>query len=68
MISKDTQDQIASVMNEAPVNKNATMDDSLKSYLAYGEDAMENLKEFDDSYINEHKSEWIDEFQRTVNV
>lgn len=68
MISKDTQDQIASVMNEAPVNKNATMDDSLKTYLAYGEDAMANLKEFDDSYINEHKSEWVDEFQRTVNV
>ena len=38
LISKDTQDKIAEVMNEAPVNKNATMDDSLKTYLAFGDD------------------------------
>lgn len=68
MICDDTQNNIAPVMNEAPVSKNATMEDELKTYLAFGEDAIANLKEFDDAYITDHKSDWIDEFQRTVNV
>lgn len=68
LISESTQNKIAEVMNEAPVNKNATMDDSLKSYLAFGEESMNSLKEFDESYIADSKEEWIDTFQRTVNV
>ncbi len=68
LISESTQNKIAEVMNEAPVNKNATMDDSLKSYLAFGEESMNALKEFDESYIAENKEAWIDTFQRTVNV
>lgn len=68
LISESTQNKIAEVMNEAPVNKNATMDDSLKSYLAFGEESMNSLKEFDESYIADNKEEWIDTFQRTVNV
>lgn len=68
MISADTQSKIAGVMNEAPVNKNATMDDSLKTYLAFGEDSMNSLKEFDESYIASAKAGWIDTFQRTVAV
>lgn len=68
LISESTQNKIAEVMNEAPVNKNATMADSLKSYLAFGEESMNALKEFDESYIAENKEAWIDTFQRTVNV
>ena len=68
LISESTQNKIAEVMNEAPVNKNATMDDSLKSYLAFGEESMNALKEFDESYIAENKEAWIDTFQRTINV
>ncbi len=68
LISESTQNKIAEVMNEAPVNKNAVMDDSLKSYLAFGEESMNSLKEFDEAYIAENKEAWIDTFQRTVNV
>ncbi len=68
LISESTQNKIAEVMNEAPVNKNAVMDDSLKSYLAFGEESMNALKEFDEAYIAENKEDWIDTFQRTVNI
>lgn len=68
LISEETQNKIAKVMNEAPVNKNATMDEDLQVYLAYGKDAMDTLKEFDESYIAANKDQWIDTFQRTVNV
>lgn len=68
LISDEAQNKIAEVMNEAPVSKTASMDDSLKTYLAYGEDSMSALKEFDESYISSAKEEWIDTFQRTVNI
>ena len=61
MISDETQSKVAEAMNEAPVNKNATMPDELKTYLAFGE-------EFDETYISQAKEEWIDTFQRTVAV
>lgn len=68
LICKDTQDKVAEVLNEAPVNKNASMPDALKSHLAFGEASMAALKEFDDAYITNAKAEWIDVFQRTVTV
>lgn len=68
LICKDTQDKVAEVLNEAPVNKNASMPDALNSYLAFGEASMAALKEFDDAYITSAKAEWIDVFQRTVTV
>lgn len=68
MISDETQSRVAETMNEAPVNKNATMPDELKTYLAFGEDAMNALKQFDETYITSAKDAWIDTFQRTVSV
>lgn len=68
LISDATQSKIAEAMNEAPVSKNATMPEELKTYLAFGEDAIGALKEFDESYITNAKADWIDTFQRTVNV
>lgn len=68
LISETTQNKIAEAMNEAPVNAKATMADDLKVYLAYGEDAIGALKEFDEAYIAANKEGWIDTFQRTVNV
>ena len=68
LICNDTQNKIAEILNEAPVNKNATMADELKTYLAFGEESMNALKEFDDAYITTAKGEWIDTFQRTVAV
>lgn len=68
LISDATQSRIAEAMNEAPVSKNATMPEELKTYLAFGEDAIGALKEFDEAYITNAKADWIDTFQRTVNV
>ena len=68
MISDEVQSRVAEIMNEAPVNKNATMPDELKTYLAFGEDAMSALKQFDETYIASAKDGWIDTFQRTVNI
>ena len=68
MCSEATQNIIAEAMNEAPVHKNATMSEELQVYLAYGEEAMLALKEFDEAFITEAKGEWIDTFQRTVNI
>lgn len=68
LISDATQSRIAEAMNEAPVSKNATMPEELKTYLAFGEDAIGALKEFDEAYITNAKTDWIDTFQRTVNV
>ena len=68
MISDEVQSRVAETMNEAPVNQNATMPDELKSYLAFGADAMNALKQFDEEYITTAKDAWIDTFQRTVSV
>lgn len=68
MCSEATQNIVAEAMNEAPVHKNATMSEELQVYLAYGEEAMLALKEFDEAFITEAKGEWIDTFQRTVNI
>ena len=68
LICEDTQNKIAEVLNEAPVNKNVTVPEELQAYLATGEDSMAALKEFDETAINENKEEWIDTFQRTVNI
>lgn len=68
LVSEATQNKIAAVMNEAPVHANATMDEALQVYLAYGEEAMKALKEFDEAYITSAKADWIDTFQRTVNI
>lgn len=68
MISDEVQSRVAETMNEAPVNKNATMPEEFKTYLAFGEDAMSALKQFDETYIASAKDGWIDTFQRTVNV
>ena len=68
LICEDTQNRIAEVLNEAPVNKNAAVPEALQAYLATGEEAMAVLKEFDETAINNNKEEWIDTFQRTVNI
>lgn len=68
LVSDETQSKIAEAMNEAPVSKNATMPEELKTYLAFGEEAIGALKEFDEGFITNAKAEWIDTFQRTVNV
>jgi putative spermidine/putrescine transport system substrate-binding protein len=68
LISEDVQNQVADKLNEAPTNKNAGMSDEKKEYLAYGQEAMDSLKSFDWSYINENKAAWIEKFQKEVTV
>lgn len=68
MLSDEIQSKVAESLNEAPTSKNATMPEEMKSYLAYGADAMDALKTFDEDYISEHKQEWVDRFQREVAI
>jgi len=68
ILSDEVQSKIADKLNEAPTNKNAEMSDEKKKYLAYGEDAMKSLKEFDWKYINENKAAWIEKFQKEVAI
>ncbi len=68
LLSDDVQNQIADKLNEAPTNKNAQMSEEKKEYLAFGEEAMNSLKEFDWKYINANKAAWIEKFQKEVAV
>lgn len=68
MLSDEIQSKVAESLNEAPTSMNATMPEDMKAYLAYGADAMDALKTFDEDYISEHKQEWVDRFQREVAV
>lgn len=68
MICDETQNKVAEVLGEAPVNKNASVPAELAVYLANGEESMNALKAFDEDYISTAKEAWIEEFQRTVAV
>lgn len=68
LISDEIQNQVADVLSEAPVTKNATMSDDKKAYLASDSEAFSQLKAFDDTFISTAKSEWIEKFQREVAI
>lgn len=68
LLSDEIQSQVADVLSEAPTSKNATMSDEARQYLAYGEDAISALKAFDWNYLNDHKAEWIERFQKEVAI
>ncbi len=68
ILSDAVQSQIADKLNEAPTNKNATMSDEKKTYLAYGKDTMQSLKKFDWAFINANKAAWIEKFQKEIAV
>lgn len=66
LISEDVQNQVADVLSEAPCNSKATMSAEKAQYLASGEEAFASIKQFDLNYINEHKADWIKQFQRSI--
>jgi len=66
LISDAVQNQVADKLSEAPTNKNATMSDEKKVYLAFGQKAMDSLKKFDWTNINTNKAAWIEKFQKEV--
>lgn len=68
LISDTIQSQVADKLSEAPTNKNATMSDDKKAYLAFGQKAMDSLKKFDWKNINDNKAAWIEKFQKEVAV
>lgn len=68
MISDEVQNQVASVLSEAPTSKNATMPAEKAEFLASGEEAMSNVKTFDYNYIESQKAAWIERFQKEVAV
>lgn len=68
VICKETQDRVAEAMDEAPTNMNASMPEEKKTYLAFGEESIAAIKQFDDAYINSMLAEWIETFDKTVAV
>lgn len=66
MLSDEVQSMVADKLSEAPTNKNATMPEDKKAYLAFGPDAVSSLKSFDQDYIDSQKAAWIERFQREV--
>jgi len=68
LLSDEIQNQVASVLSEAPTSRNATMPEESKKFLAFGEDSVAALRSFDESYISSKKAEWINRFQREVSV
>ena len=65
-LSDDVQNRIAEMTTEAPTNKNATMPENMKEYLAFGEEAISKARDFDWIYIDQNRAAWIDRFQREV--
>jgi Spermidine/putrescine-binding periplasmic protein len=68
MLSDETQSQVADKLSEAPTSRNATMPEAKQAYLAFGEDAVANLRKFDDTFIDTVKADWIERFQREVTI
>jgi putative spermidine/putrescine transport system substrate-binding protein len=68
LLSDEIQNQVSSVLSEAPTSKNATMAEESKKFLAFGTDSVDALRSFDESYIRSKKAEWIDRFQREVTI
>lgn len=66
LISDEVQNKIADVLNEAPTNKNVTISADKAVFLAGNSEAITSLREFDFDYINEHKADWINQFQRII--
>jgi putative spermidine/putrescine transport system substrate-binding protein len=66
ILSDAVQNNVADILSEAPVNKNAGMSEEKKAYLVYGEQAVSGLKVFDWSFIDSQKPAWIERFQKEV--
>ncbi|MDR0623494.1 MAG: ABC transporter substrate-binding protein [Treponema sp.] len=66
ILSDAVQNNVADILSEAPVNKNAGMPEEKKAYLVYGEKAVSGLRVFDWSFIDSRKPAWIERFQKEV--
>ena len=65
-LGKELQSTYAELAYEAPVNKNAEIGEEFKKYLAFGEDAINGLKQFDLNFLNGNKEAWIEAFNKIV--
>ncbi|MDR1950349.1 MAG: ABC transporter substrate-binding protein [Spirochaetaceae bacterium] len=66
ILSDPVQNNVAAILSEAPVNKNAGMPEDKKAYLVYGEKAVSGLRVFDWSFIDSRKASWLERFQKEV--
>jgi putative spermidine/putrescine transport system substrate-binding protein len=68
MLSPDVQAEVAKYMTEAPVNQKTQLDADVASKVAYGPDAMQKVKTFDNNYINQMKPTWIEWFMQDIST
>jgi putative spermidine/putrescine transport system substrate-binding protein len=66
MLSVDVQQQIGVLLTEAPANKNAVLSEDIAAKVAYGEEAVAQIRTFDNNQINAVKAEWVEWFQREI--
>lgn len=66
MLEPEVQSMVAAKLNEAPVNKNATISEEQDAHMVYGEEEVATLRTFDFNYINSVKADWIEQFQKKV--
>ena len=67
MLDENTQQQIAEILFEAPVNKDTVVDESIAQHMAYGQEKVDQLVLFDWSHINSVKSEWIERWNKEIS-
>lgn len=66
ILSKEVQEAAAKHWYDAPVNKNAQLDDENAQYMAYGIDAFEQYTTIDQSWITANRDAWLDRFMREI--
>ncbi|MGX7420364.1 polyamine ABC transporter substrate-binding protein [Carnobacterium gallinarum] len=65
-ISQELQEKTAKSLNEAPTNKNVTLDDETAKDKTYGAVA-ERAKVIDFDFVNANLKNWIDKWNKTLN-
>lgn len=66
LLSPEIQADAARHWNDAPVNKETKLEESVSKYLAYGEEGFKGFKTLDQAFILANRNQWVDRFMREV--
>lgn len=66
LLSPEIQAVAAKEWNDAPVNKEAKLEESIAQNLAYGDAAFKDFSTLDQAFILANRNTWVDRFMREV--
>ncbi len=66
LLNEKSQVWMAGEMNFGPVNKEAKLSPEVADRVVYGEEQVSKLIPLDIAYVNEHRPDWIERFNREV--